>query len=1197
MDPEFFAPSTSSPHQIPQNATQCSPVHPRHKISSLLTNSLPPPRASAASLPHILNSPMSSTVLPADTKFTRASLYRGSGMEGLEALVQAATQERQRLGGEKVQEEPISPSPWSAKPASPVLTPVASNPALSLAANQSLAVTTTHSAGSREYSGPGSPCGARTTSPSPSQPYRSPVHASIPPPDHLTTSLRAVLEELPAEQTKNSASIVMDDAEIQSPLPMRYRSSSCSTHSVHASYTAEESQTPVPPSAEGDAMEVQSEDHKGSEHNTAVLATESHELKSARLAYAAKSPIQVHRIEPLSPSPAPVSSPGPPLQQTPTRLASSMPLHSATLKSEAIDSLVVPATSDSSDGQAQEAKLKANIGKSDGAALVKLKGRVKHREKSSKSRRTSHSRDSSKKDDTDDWFLEQFGEAEPKKMSELSPNTRPVSSSSRLAKTPDGEMTHHWKKLSASPSEGHRHNLSSRKPLARQSRSPTPHEILEAELDDVPLAPKRSPSPPETTAPWPLLPNLNAQTLATSTNLDLDTELERTLQDESRAPLPPAKPKPKPRPKTKPKPEIKQRVDMDVEDELLALLDDGSDEHKEKHRSEYAHSLLAESNLTEEVAERVVAKHVMERNVHGVSVVASPIPEISSLMPPPGSRGVSQVRETSVSRKDRDEREPTSSGPTAVGGTPAMTPTPTPTPGPSGPSKSKEASKKKAPPKPRGKVTTAIKPKAKSSVVKERSTTPATPPHLVPNASDGPPVAGKSKKMQGSLTAKRAVSAAGGTSRSRSTSVMPGESEASGRKRSGQQVQDEKDEKEEEEREVDDRLYCVCRTPYDEDRVMIACDRCDEWYHTQCVNMPDLEVDLVDQFICPICVANNPHLTLRTTYKKRCLAGLAHSRPTSQHACHKPARGAFSKYCSDECGVRYMRERIERYVRDNTKNVTKANKEVKEEESMRSLWEGVKSAGQREAVVLRVLDGVDEKGEPRTEIVVPRLSKHARLISRLEMQLANILNRRDGLKAEDEIVAWREAVIGYAAQRAEGHGECSWDGRLLWSADEVREYGAEVVDAYERVEMQGDGMAVDGRDNESCQVEEGGWWCTGKRKCDRHAGWQKLRQAEIDLEKELFEAELERLTTREREIRKRIEDIQAAHPNIDFASLHPAPALDSHAARSEPIPFLNGVQVNTLSRNGDVDDSLKLNGVNGVDGGEKKGKKRKVDAR
>lgn len=80
----------------------------------------------------------------------------------------------------------------------------------------------------------------------------------------------------------------------------------------------------------------------------------------------------------------------------------------------------------------------------------------------------------------------------------------------------------------------------------------------------------------------------------------------------------------------------------------------------------------------------------------------------------------------------------------------------------------------------------------------------------------------------------------------------------------------EEGEEEAEAEEEDDKLYCVCKTRYDEDRVMIACDRyvlswlgrpwltcmlrCDEWYHTQCVDMPDLEVDLVDQFICPPCI-------------------------------------------------------------------------------------------------------------------------------------------------------------------------------------------------------------------------------------------------------------------------------------------------------------------------------------------------------
>jgi len=33
-------------------------------------------------------------------------------------------------------------------------------------------------------------------------------------------------------------------------------------------------------------------------------------------------------------------------------------------------------------------------------------------------------------------------------------------------------------------------------------------------------------------------------------------------------------------------------------------------------------------------------------------------------------------------------------------------------------------------------------------------------------------------------------------------------------------------EEDEDEAKEDDKLYCVCKTRYDEDRVMIACDRC-----------------------------------------------------------------------------------------------------------------------------------------------------------------------------------------------------------------------------------------------------------------------------------------------------------------------------------------------------------------------------------
>ncbi|VDK20509.1 unnamed protein product [Taenia asiatica] len=50
-------------------------------------------------------------------------------------------------------------------------------------------------------------------------------------------------------------------------------------------------------------------------------------------------------------------------------------------------------------------------------------------------------------------------------------------------------------------------------------------------------------------------------------------------------------------------------------------------------------------------------------------------------------------------------------------------------------------------------------------------------------------------------------------------------------------------------------VYCLCRTPYDPTRVYIACDRCDEWYHAECVG---LEAEAASkhegEYICPMCI-------------------------------------------------------------------------------------------------------------------------------------------------------------------------------------------------------------------------------------------------------------------------------------------------------------------------------------------------------
>ncbi|KAF8769060.1 hypothetical protein HU200_006983 [Digitaria exilis] len=48
-------------------------------------------------------------------------------------------------------------------------------------------------------------------------------------------------------------------------------------------------------------------------------------------------------------------------------------------------------------------------------------------------------------------------------------------------------------------------------------------------------------------------------------------------------------------------------------------------------------------------------------------------------------------------------------------------------------------------------------------------------------------------------------------------------------------------------------LYCICRKPYD-NRAMIACDQCDEWYHFDCIN---LHGPPPETFFCPACHPNN----------------------------------------------------------------------------------------------------------------------------------------------------------------------------------------------------------------------------------------------------------------------------------------------------------------------------------------------------
>ena len=33
------------------------------------------------------------------------------------------------------------------------------------------------------------------------------------------------------------------------------------------------------------------------------------------------------------------------------------------------------------------------------------------------------------------------------------------------------------------------------------------------------------------------------------------------------------------------------------------------------------------------------------------------------------------------------------------------------------------------------------------------------------------------------------------------------------------------------------KLYCLCRRPYDEQRPMLGCDHCSDWFHYECAGL------------------------------------------------------------------------------------------------------------------------------------------------------------------------------------------------------------------------------------------------------------------------------------------------------------------------------------------------------------------------
>ncbi|XP_047984747.1 death-inducer obliterator 1 [Leguminivora glycinivorella] len=126
------------------------------------------------------------------------------------------------------------------------------------------------------------------------------------------------------------------------------------------------------------------------------------------------------------------------------------------------------------------------------------------------------------------------------------------------------------------------------------------------------------------------------------------------------------------------------------------------------------------------------------------------------------------------------------------------------------------------------------------------------------------------------------------------------------------------------------RLWCICKQPHN-NRFMICCDSCEDWFHGKCVNITkamgqQMEEDGIE-WRCPNCVKKTKPtpktITNKMTIQKKQEVESDQSPPllvsppaskvlsskTSCIVCKKPAR-ASSIYCSDACILKHAQDSL-----------------------------------------------------------------------------------------------------------------------------------------------------------------------------------------------------------------------------------------------------------------------------------------------
>ncbi|KAG0327699.1 hypothetical protein BGZ99_007129 [Dissophora globulifera] len=113
-----------------------------------------------------------------------------------------------------------------------------------------------------------------------------------------------------------------------------------------------------------------------------------------------------------------------------------------------------------------------------------------------------------------------------------------------------------------------------------------------------------------------------------------------------------------------------------------------------------------------------------------------------------------------------------------------------------------------------------------------------------------------STALSGSTSQKRKKKETAGknkTSKSTSLSDSTGKKQKQGARKVGRP------------KSVAKNVYCICREPYDGVEFMIACDRCEEWFHGRCIGMKPQEAKKSSHYYCDTCQRIRRILGVSTT--------------------------------------------------------------------------------------------------------------------------------------------------------------------------------------------------------------------------------------------------------------------------------------------------------------------------------------------